>query len=177
MTGSARLRQRRALHCRFAMGVRFARGKDLRALPLIERKAMLAELLAPLSSGIRYVEFLKGDGPIVFEHACALGRLEGIVSKLRNSRYRSGKSDAWRKAKCEHRREFIVAGFIPNSSSKRAVGALGRTTRVAASRAILKCAFNRSRLRSGSQDRIHLMRCQSTPCRDQVSRHVGQLLP
>lgn len=107
----------------WAFDLLFLGGNDLRALPLVERKTMLAELLAPLSGGIRYVEYLEGDGPTVFEHACAL-RLEGIVSKLRDSRYRSGKFDAWRKTKCEQRSEFVVAGFVPNSGNKRAVGAL-----------------------------------------------------
>ncbi|MEY9772118.1 DNA ligase D-like protein (predicted ligase) [Sinorhizobium fredii] len=107
----------------WAFDLLFLGGKDLRALPLVERKRMLAEILAPLTGGIRYVEFLEGDGRTIFEHACALG-LEGIVSKLRDGRYRSGKSDAWRKTKCEQRSEFVVAGFIPNSGNKRAVGAL-----------------------------------------------------
>ncbi|WP_191969765.1 non-homologous end-joining DNA ligase [Neorhizobium galegae] len=107
----------------WAFDLLFLGGNDLRALPLVERKRMLAEILAPLTGGISYVEFLEGDGRTIFEHACALG-LEGIVSKLRDSRYRSGKSDAWRKTKCEQRSKFVVAGFIPNSGNKRAVGAL-----------------------------------------------------
>ena len=36
------------------------------------------------------------DGVAVFEHACKLG-LEGIVSKRRDMRYRSGRSKAWLK--------------------------------------------------------------------------------
>jgi bifunctional non-homologous end joining protein LigD len=38
------------------------------------------------------------NGPIVFEHACKLG-LEGIVSKRRDSGYRSGRSPHWIKSK------------------------------------------------------------------------------
>lgn len=34
----------------------------------------------------------------MFRHACSLG-LEGIVSKLAGSPYRSGRTDQWRKAK------------------------------------------------------------------------------
>jgi bifunctional non-homologous end joining protein LigD len=37
-------------------------------------------------------------GPLVFEHACLLG-CEGIVSKRKNSRYRSGRSRDWVKCK------------------------------------------------------------------------------
>ena len=34
------------------------------------------------------------DGPLLFEHACALG-CEDIVGKRKGSRYRSGRSRAW----------------------------------------------------------------------------------
>ena len=38
------------------------------------------------------------DGPTVFAHACKLG-LEGIVSKRKDSAYRSGRSPNWLKMK------------------------------------------------------------------------------
>jgi bifunctional non-homologous end joining protein LigD len=38
------------------------------------------------------------DGGLVFAHACKMG-LEGIVSKRRDSRYRSGRSSDWIKSK------------------------------------------------------------------------------
>src|SRR5262249_25453881 len=40
----------------------------------------------------------KGDGETVFRHACKLG-LEGIVSKRKDSPYRSGRSSDWLKMK------------------------------------------------------------------------------
>jgi hypothetical protein len=40
----------------------------------------------------------EADGPLVFAHACKLG-LEGIVSKRRDSSYRSGRSPHWIKSK------------------------------------------------------------------------------
>jgi ATP-dependent DNA ligase len=39
-----------------------------------------------------------GDGPTVFAHACKMG-LEGIVSKRKDSAYRSGRSPDWLKMK------------------------------------------------------------------------------
>ena len=36
--------------------------------------------------------------------------LEGIVSKRRDSRYRSGRTDRWRKVKCWTKGEFFVVG-------------------------------------------------------------------
>jgi ATP-dependent DNA ligase len=49
-------------------------------------------------AGIDPNQFLKGT--VVFRHACKLG-LEGIVSKLLGSRYRSGHSRDWLKVKRE----------------------------------------------------------------------------
>jgi bifunctional non-homologous end joining protein LigD len=67
-------------------------------LPLEERKARLAKLLARAPAGIHYTEHLEGDGAAIFAHACRLGA-EGIVSKHREHPYRSGPSKAWLKTK------------------------------------------------------------------------------
>jgi bifunctional non-homologous end joining protein LigD len=74
-------------------------GDDLRRDPLAVRKATLASLLARTSAGLRFNEHMEAqDGPLVFQHACKLG-LEGIVSKRKDSRYRSGRSPDWIKSK------------------------------------------------------------------------------
>jgi ATP-dependent DNA ligase len=74
-------------------------GDDLRRDPLAVRKATLASLLARAASGLRFNEhFDEEDGPLVFAHACKLG-LEGIVSKRRDSPYRSGRTSDWIKSK------------------------------------------------------------------------------
>jgi bifunctional non-homologous end joining protein LigD len=73
-------------------------GDDLRRDPLQVRKATLASILAKARPGIRLNEHIEGDGPTVFAHACKMG-LEGIVSKRRDSAYRSGRSPDWLKMK------------------------------------------------------------------------------
>jgi bifunctional non-homologous end joining protein LigD len=73
-------------------------GDDLRRDPLEVRKATLASIVAKAHSGIRFNEHIEGDGPTVFAHACKLG-LEGIVSKRKDSAYRSGRSPDWLKMK------------------------------------------------------------------------------
>jgi bifunctional non-homologous end joining protein LigD len=67
------------------------KGGVLRRDPLEVRKATLA-------SNIRFNEHMEGDGPTVFAHACKMG-LEGIVSKRKDSVYRSGRSPDWLKMK------------------------------------------------------------------------------
>jgi bifunctional non-homologous end joining protein LigD len=73
-------------------------GKDLRPLPLSERKAKLARLLAGLAAGIVFNEHTDVDGATVFQQACKMG-LEGIVSKRLSAPYRSGRSTDWLKIK------------------------------------------------------------------------------
>jgi bifunctional non-homologous end joining protein LigD len=69
-------------------------GDDLRRDPLEVRKATLAQG----RPGIRFNEHIEGDGGTVFAHACKMG-LEGIVSKWKDSAYRSGRSPDWLKMK------------------------------------------------------------------------------
>ena len=73
-------------------------GDDLRRDALEVRKATLASALAKASRGIRFNEHIEADGPTVFAHACKMG-LEGIVSKRKDSTYRSGRSPDWLKSK------------------------------------------------------------------------------
>jgi bifunctional non-homologous end joining protein LigD len=62
------------------------------------RSARIASVLAKAELGIRFNEHIEGDGPTVFAHACKMG-LEGIVSKRKDSAYRSGRSPNWLKMK------------------------------------------------------------------------------
>ena len=73
-------------------------GDDLRRDPLQGRKASLEMILAKAGPGIRFNEHMEGDGSTVFAHACKMG-LEGIVSKRKDSPYRSGRSPDWVKMK------------------------------------------------------------------------------
>jgi bifunctional non-homologous end joining protein LigD len=73
-------------------------GKDLRPMPLSERRTKLAQLLARAPTGIVFNEHTNEDGAVVFRNACKMG-LEGIVSKHLTAPYRSGPSRDWIKVK------------------------------------------------------------------------------
>ena len=78
---------------------------------------MLCELLGPKPVGqIAFSSHTEGDGKTIFDHACAMG-LEGLVCKLKDRPYRSGKSEAWLKVKCVKRGTFTIVGFIPDRES------------------------------------------------------------
>jgi bifunctional non-homologous end joining protein LigD len=70
----------------------------MRRDPLEVRKATLRSMLAKAGLGLRFNEHIEGDGPTIFAHACKMG-LEGVVSKRKDSLYRSGRLPDWLKMK------------------------------------------------------------------------------
>lgn len=97
-------------------------GYDLRALPLVARKALLEPIVAD-GGPIRFSSHFEESGAMVLRHACRLS-LEGIVSKLRDAPYRVGRGKSWVKSKCSARQEFVIAGYVPSSVSPKAIGSL-----------------------------------------------------
>ena len=79
-------------------------GRDLRELPLFERKARLDKLLLTANANrLRYSESFDDD--VALLKAADLLGFEGIVSKRRDAPYRSGKQCDWVKVKCATWRE------------------------------------------------------------------------
>lgn len=86
----------------------YLNGYDLRKMPLAERKALLKKLID--KTAIQYSESFEIDGPELFKHACGIG-LEGVVSKVRDSKYVSGRGNDWVKKTCAQRETLQIAGF------------------------------------------------------------------
>jgi bifunctional non-homologous end joining protein LigD len=98
-------------------------GYNLRGLPLLDRKNLLAKLLENSGETVRFSEHLEAAGELVFQKAAELGA-EGIISKRANSQYTSGRSATWLKSKCVQRQELVIGGFTLPSNGGRGVGAL-----------------------------------------------------
>jgi len=96
----------------FVFDLLFWEGKDLRPLPLTERKKQLQRVLSRdgRSNRIRYVEHLAEPGDAVLQSACRLN-LEGIISKTATASYQSGRTETWRKAKCRGGHEVVIGGW------------------------------------------------------------------
>jgi bifunctional non-homologous end joining protein LigD len=109
----------------YAFDLLHINGYDLRPLPLTERKRVLAELLAAYGDKgrLRFSSDFGVGGDRLLQHVCRLGA-EGIVSKRADEPYRSGRAKGWLKAKCADRQEFVVAGYVPSSTSNKAIGSL-----------------------------------------------------
>jgi len=98
-------------------------GYDLRETPLINRKERLAQVIENAPDCLRLSRHFDEKGALVLEHACRLS-LEGIISKRRNSFYRSGRGKDWVKAKCSARQEFVIGGYVPSTVRPDTIGSL-----------------------------------------------------
>lgn len=85
-------------------------GTRILSMPLIERKDRLQTILRGTPHSLRFSDHIEGDGAQVIERACAM-KLEGIISKKRQSRYRSGRGLSWIKSKCVGSDEFVIGGY------------------------------------------------------------------
>jgi bifunctional non-homologous end joining protein LigD len=107
----------------FAFDLLHLNGHSLRALPLIERKEVLEQIVDGSAEFLRFSEHVETSGDVVFAKACEL-RAEGIVSKRTASKYSSGRSGDWLKIKCVLEQEFVIGGFTLPSNGSQGVGAL-----------------------------------------------------
>jgi bifunctional non-homologous end joining protein LigD len=72
---------------------------------------------------IRLSEDIAGDAGAIFRNACKLGA-EGIISKLADGKYASGRGSSWLKLKCYQEQEFVIGGFTLPANGTHGVGAL-----------------------------------------------------
>jgi len=73
-----------------------------------ERKALLRKIID--KTDIQFSESFEIDGREMYKHACKTG-LEGVVSKVGDSRYVSGRVNDWVKKTCAQRETLAIAGF------------------------------------------------------------------
>jgi bifunctional non-homologous end joining protein LigD len=94
-------------------------GRDLRSLPLVERRELLARL--PLGPPLGRVPAVDAARP--WDLAAEQG-WEGVIAKRRDSRYEHRRSPHWVKMKCEESQELVVGGFTDPQGKRVGLGAL-----------------------------------------------------
>ena len=97
-------------------------GADLRGLPLVERKALLREVI-PEVGPIRYSDHYAEQGEALMEQVERMG-LEGIVAKRADSPYASGRAKSWYKIPAVKTDDFVVVGFTDPATGRPGFGAL-----------------------------------------------------
>ncbi len=157
-----------------AFDVLFADGRDVRALPLEERKAILEGLIVP-GHHVIYSKHVVGDGTKLFAQA-EKRALEGIMAKRRDAPYESGRrTRTWLKIKTHKRQEFVVGGFTEPGGSRKGFGALivgyyRKGKLIYAGH--VGTGFNAKVLASLSK-RLHALERKNSPFATQVPRSTG----
>lgn len=111
----------------YAFDLLYLGGRDLRSLPLVDRKRQLQQLLqknsTELGSTVRFSAHVEGEGQRFLANACKL-RLEGIISKRGAALYGEGRGPDWLKIKCSKRQELAVVGYTEPGGTRSHLGAL-----------------------------------------------------
>jgi bifunctional non-homologous end joining protein LigD len=103
--------------------IMFLDGRDLRGVPLVERKKRL-EALLPKDPHLIYSKHWPQHGTRLFKKAQKLG-LEGIIAKRADSSYLSGvRSKDWLKIKSGKRQEVVIVGYTAPRRTRPRFGAL-----------------------------------------------------
>ncbi|TYP67676.1 ATP-dependent DNA ligase, partial [Paenibacillus methanolicus] len=110
MTGAKVARGMQTLPIRFfVFDVLSVDGRDVRGLPLMERKAILDDILVE-NEYYKRILHTDGQGTALFEVIRQRG-LEGIVAKRKDSDYVGRRSDAWLKVINYTYAEVTLAGY------------------------------------------------------------------
>ena len=114
--GSARM-STTATIAYYPFDILFINGRDLRQVPLVDRKRLLSQVLIP-GDHLHPVDHIDSDGESFFQAAVGLG-LEGMVAKRRDSRYEPGsRSRSWLKVKTVQDQDFVVGGYTRGSGER-----------------------------------------------------------
>jgi DNA ligase D-like protein (predicted ligase) len=106
----------------YVFDVLFAEGRDVRALPLEERRRVL-ERVVGWTDPLRLTEQVTGDGAALLAAACRDG-WEGLIAKRLGTPYVSTRSRDWLKLKCTRGQELVIGGFTAPRGSRTELGAL-----------------------------------------------------
>ena len=106
----------------YAFDLLYLDGRDLRRLPLEQRKQQLASLIAD-GGALRYSDHFVERGVALLTLAREKG-LEGIVAKRRDSAYQERRSADWRKIKIRHTVECVIGGYTEPEGSRKHFGSI-----------------------------------------------------
>ena len=108
----------------YAFDVLNVNGRNVSALPLMQRKALLKAVIPGKSDSIRFSDVLPGSIDELTVGMQKMG-LEGLIAKKRDSRYEPGaRSGAWIKFKWGHEQEFVIGGYTDPEGSRPYFGSV-----------------------------------------------------
>jgi bifunctional non-homologous end joining protein LigD len=101
----------------YVFDILYLNGYDLRNVPLQKRKELLNKVW-PNFERVRLIDYFENDGIALFEASLKMG-LEGVIAKLRDSVYESGRrSQSWLKIKSTQSDEFVIGGYTLGAGNR-----------------------------------------------------------
>jgi bifunctional non-homologous end joining protein LigD len=108
----------------FLFDLPYFEGHDLRAVPLVQRRQLLKQVLDEHPNAhLRFSADFDADAASILESARRMG-LEGVIAKRKDAPYESRRTETWLKLKNKLRQEFVVAGYTDRSSGEAEIGSL-----------------------------------------------------
>ncbi|MBA2628161.1 MAG: ATP-dependent DNA ligase [Gemmatimonadales bacterium] len=100
----------------------FYEGVDLTSLGLVDRKAVLRDVVW-YDEQVRFTPFRSTGSDRMYREACKRGA-EGIIAKRADGPYLSARSADWLKIKCVNEQEFVIGGYTDPRGGRDGFGAL-----------------------------------------------------
>jgi bifunctional non-homologous end joining protein LigD len=108
----------------FVFDLLYCEGRDIRDLPLVERKVLLKEIMEnQTASQVTYSDHIEERGIAFFEEV-KKEKMEGIIAKHKQSAYLSKRSKDWVKIKSRLTEEVVVGGFTAPKKGRNKFGSL-----------------------------------------------------
>ena len=108
----------------FLFDLPYFEGWDLRAVPLVQRRQLLQQLLAAHpNERLAFSADFDADAGTLLESARRMG-LEGVIAKRKDAPYESRRTETWLKLKNRLRQEFVIAGYSHRAGGDTEIGAL-----------------------------------------------------
>jgi len=108
----------------YAFDILWCDGRDVRNMPLVQRKALLQHILPKNEAILHYSDHVEAHGTALFRKMQEQG-LEGIVAKRADSPYREDiRGRAWLKIKTGHRQEVVIGGYTEPRGGRKYLGSL-----------------------------------------------------
>ena len=101
----------------------YVNGHNLMKVKLEQRKDLLRQIIPEGKGFLRFSDHYPSDGTALFKVAREKG-LEGIVAKLRTSRYAQKRSREWLKIKITRRQECVICGYTDPRGAREHFGSI-----------------------------------------------------
>jgi bifunctional non-homologous end joining protein LigD len=106
----------------FVFDLLYCDGYDLMNCPVVERKALLEQILRP-ASFVKYADHVEAQGKEFFRQIEKF-RLEGMIAKRAASKYVQKRTSDWLKVKTVMRSEVVVGGYTQPRGTRSYFGSL-----------------------------------------------------